>query len=142
MSVEQRNNPKLLIGIIGALSAVAILVVVYQWLNHVPAATTEQEQTGITRPAAPPVAEPIQESAGRQNESAAPQVLVTEDMMNTAVPTTPALAKEEVAKLEDLQAQLNDQKATLEAQHDDADQLIQLKEEQIKLLEAQLAHSQ
>ena len=142
MSVEQRNNPKLLIGIIGALSAVAILVVVYQWLNHVPAATTEQEQTVITRPAAPPVAEPLQESAGRQNESAAPQVLVTEDMMNTAVPTTPALAKEEVAKLEDLQAQLNDQKATLEAQHNDADQLIQLKEEQIKLLEAQLAHSQ
>src|SRR5690606_1687151 len=142
MSVEQRNNPKLLIGIIGALSAVAILVVVYQWLNHVPAATTEQEQTVITRPAAPPVAEPLQESAGRQNESAAPQVLVTDDMMNTAVPTTPALAKEEVAKLEDLQAQLNDQKATLEAQHNDADQLIQLKEEQIKLLEAQLVHSQ
>lgn len=142
MSVEQRNNPKLLIGIIGALSAVAILVVVYQWLNHVPAATTEQEQTVITRPAAPPVAEPLQESAGSQNESAAPQVLVTDDMMNTAVPTTPALAKEEVAKLEDLQAQLNDQKATLEAQHNDADQLIQLKEEQIKLLEAQLAHSQ
>lgn len=142
MSVEQRNNPKLLIRIIGALSAVAILVVVYQWLNYVPAATTEQEQTVITRPAAPPVAEPLQESAGSQNESAAPQVLVTEDMMNTAVPTTPALAKEEVAKLEDLQAQLNDQKAVLEAQHDDADQLIQLKEEQIKLLEAQLAHSQ
>ena len=58
------------------------------------------------------------------------------------MPENASLAKEEVAKLDDIQVQLNEQKATLDAQHSDADQLIQLKEEQIKLLEAQLAQSQ
>ncbi len=50
-----------------------------------------------------------------------------------------ALAKEEVAKLDDIQNQLNDQRALLKQQHNDADELIKLKEEQIKILEAQLA---
>lgn len=49
-----------------------------------------------------------------------------------------ALAKEEVSKLEDIHRQLKDQEATLKAQHADADQLTKLKEEQVKLLEAQL----
>ena len=40
-----------------------------------------------------------------------------------------------------LQQQLQEQAATLQAQQQDADELIQLKEEQIKLLEAQLAEN-
>ena len=43
-----------------------------------------------------------------------------------------------VSKLEDIHRQLKDQEATLKAQHADADQLTKLKEEQVKLLEAQL----
>ena len=43
-----------------------------------------------------------------------------------------------MAKLEDLQVQLDGQAALLNAQHADADELIRLKEEQIQLLEAQL----
>ena len=38
--------------------------------------------------------------------------------------------------------QLKDQEAMLKAQHADADDLVALKEEQIKLLEAQLAQKQ
>ena len=49
--------------------------------------------------------------------------------------------KEEAAKLDDIQSQLKEQEDLLKAQHSDADQLIQLKEEQIKLLEAQLTES-
>ena len=44
-----------------------------------------------------------------------------------------------MAKLDDIQNQLNDQRALLKQQHNDADELIKLKEEQIKILEAQLA---
>ena len=55
------------------------------------------------------------------------------------MPENAALAKEEIAKLEDIQSQLTEQEKTLKAQHTDADQLIKLKEEQIKLLEAQLS---
>ena len=68
--------------------------------------------------------------------------LVDEKILKTAVPENESLAKEEVAKLEDIQMQLKDQEAILKAQHADADDLVALKEEQIKLLEAQLAQKQ
>ena len=64
--------------------------------------------------------------------------LVNEDLLNAAVPQDQSLAKEEVAKLEDIQTQLNDQQQMLSTQHSQADELIRLKEEQIQLLEAQL----
>ena len=54
-------------------------------------------------------------------------------------PENASLAKEEVAKLDDIQSQLKEQEKSLQAQHKDADELVKLKEEQIKLLEAQLA---
>ena len=64
--------------------------------------------------------------------------LVNEDLLNAAVPQDQSLAKEEVAKLEDIQTQLNDQQQMLSTQHSQADELIRLKEEQVQLLEAQL----
>ena len=64
--------------------------------------------------------------------------LVNEDLLNAAVPQDQSLAKEEVAKLEDIQTQLNDQQQMLSTQHSQVDELIRLKEEQIQLLEAQL----
>ena len=65
--------------------------------------------------------------------------LVEENITELPVPENASLAKEEIAKLDDIQSQLNDQETTLKQQHNDADELIKLKEEQIKLLEAQLA---
>jgi hypothetical protein len=59
-------------------------------------------------------------------------------VLKEPVPAQESLAKEEVSKLEDIHRQLKDQEATLKAQHADADQLTKLKEEQVKLLEAQL----
>ena len=65
--------------------------------------------------------------------------LVKESILKDKIPENTSLAKEEVAKLEDIQKQLDDQQQNLKSQHADADQLIKLKEEQIKLLQQQIA---
>ena len=67
--------------------------------------------------------------------------MVDEKILKAPVPENESLLKEEVAKLDDIQSQLNEQESMLKTQHTDADDLIALKEEQIKLLEAQLKKS-
>ena len=144
MSVEQRNNPKLLMGIMGALVTVVALVLLYQWLNASSGEAERMYQEDIAAvPAAKPAAKTEEDTAAtKAAETIEAKALVSEQLLDSPVPESASLAKEEVAKLDDIQVQLNEQKATLDAQHSDADQLIQLKEEQIKLLEAQLAQSQ
>lgn len=144
MSVEQRNNPKLLMGIMGALVTVVALVLLYQWLNASSGEAERIHQEDIAAvPAAKPAAKTEEDTAAtKAAEAIEAKALVSDQLLDAPVPENASLAKEEVAKLDDIQVQLNEQKATLDAQHSDADQLIQLKEEQIKLLEAQLAQSQ
>lgn len=144
MSVEQRNNPKLLMGIMGALVTVVALVLLYQWLNASSGEAERIHQEDIAAvPAAKPAAKTEEDTAAaKAPETIEAKALVSDQLLDAPVPENASLAKEEVAKLDDIQVQLNEQKATLDAQHSDADQLIQLKEEQIKLLEAQFAQSQ
>lgn len=144
MSVEQRNNPKLLMGIMGALVTVVALVLLYQWLNASSGEAERIHQEDIAAvPAAKPAAKTEEDTAAaKAPETIEAKALVSDELLDAPVPENASLAKEEVAKLDDIQVQLNEQKATLDAQHSDADQLIQLKEEQIKLLEGQLAQSQ
>ena len=144
MSVEQRNNPKLLMGIMGALVTVVALVLLYQWLNASSGEAERMHQEDIAAvPAAKPAAKTEEDTAAtKAAETIEAKALVSDQLLDAPVPENASLAKEEVAKLDDIQVQLNEQKATLDAQHSDADQLIQLKEEQIKLLEAQFAQSQ
>lgn len=144
MSVEQRNNPKLLMGIMGALVTVVALVLLYQWLNASSGEAERIHQEDIAAvPAAKPAAKTEEDTAAaKAPETIEAKALVSNQLLDAPVPKNASLAKEEVAKLDDIQVQLNEQKATLDAQHSDADQLIQLKEEQIKLLEAQLAQRQ
>ena len=144
MSVEQRNNPKLLMGIMGALVTVVALVLLYQWLNASSGEAERIHQEDIAAvPAAKPAAKTEEDTAAaKAPETIEAKALVSNQLLDAPVPENASLAKEEVAKLDDIQVQLNEQKATLDAQHSDADQLVQLKEEQIKLLEAQLAQSQ
>ena len=135
MTEDQRHNPKLLWAIAGGLIVVIIAVFIFQWMGESDN-TAPIETTPTTAPAAksaPAEATPL------QDDEAEPKQLVTEDLLKAPVPENPALAKEEVAKLDDIQNQLNDQRALLKQQHSDADELIKLKEEQIKILEAQLA---
>ena len=143
MTLDQRNSPKLLLGITGGLVVIIMLFLAYQWFfatsNEV---LPEHEAASLTMPAKP--------AASAEVKLAEPEVatdektlqLVDETILKAAVPENESLAKEEVAKLADIQKQLKDQETLLKAQHADADDLVALKEEQIKLLEAQLAQKQ
>ncbi|WP_074383574.1 hypothetical protein [Acinetobacter pseudolwoffii] len=144
MSVEQRNNPKLLMGIMGALVTVVVLVLLYQWLNAPSKETQRMQQEEIAAVPATTSTATTEEDTDASNatEALETKALISGSLLKAPVPENATLANEEMAKLADIQVQLNEQKATLDAQHSDADQLIQLKEEQIKLLEAQLAQSQ
>ena len=133
MTSDQRNSPKLLMGIIGGMVAIIVLFFAYQWfMSSSREVTTESESINST------VSTPVKPSEPVLTLDEKTIQLVDESILKTATPNDPALAKEEVAKLEDIQTQLHDQENILKAQHNDADQLITLKEEQIKLIEAQL----
>ncbi len=134
--LNQRNSPKLLVGIAGGLVLLIVLFSAYQWLFSSNPQPVKAPETAVsTKPAV------IAEQPAAESVTAADQdtiQLVNEDLLNAAVPQDQSLAKEEVAKLEDIQTQLNDQQQMLSTQHSQADELIRLKEEQIQLLEAQL----
>ena len=134
--LNQRNSPKLLVGIAGGLVLLIVLFLAYQWLFSSNPQPVKAPETAVsTKPAV------IAEQPAAESVTAADQdtiQLVNEDLLNAAVPQDQSLAKEEVAKLEDIQTQLNDQQQMLSTQHSQADELIRLKEEQIQLLEAQL----
>ncbi|OAL77737.1 hypothetical protein AY606_09800 [Acinetobacter sp. SFB] len=141
MTLDQRNSPKLLLGITGGLVAIIVLFLAYQWFfapsNEV---LPQHEATSLNAPAKPAAEVKPTEPAVATDEKTIQ--LVDEKILKAAVPENESLAKEEVAKLKDIQTQLKDQEAVLKAQHTDADDLVALKEEQIKLLEAQLAQKQ
>lgn len=133
MTSDQRNSPKLLMGIIGGMVVIIVFFFAYQWfMSSSREITTESESINST------VSTPVKPSEPVRTMDEKTIQLVDESILKTATPNDPALAKEEVAKLEDIQTQLHDQENILKAQHNDADQLITLKEEQIKLIEAQL----
>lgn len=133
MTSDQRHSPKLLMGIIGGMVVIIVLFFAYQWfMSSSREITTESESINST------VSTPVKPSEPVRTMDEKTIQLVDERILKTATPNDPALAKEEVAKLEDIQTQLHDQENILKAQHNDADQLITLKEEQIKLIEAQL----
>ena len=134
--LNQRNSPKLLVGIAGGLVLLIVLFLAYQRLFSSSPQPVKAPETAVsTKPAV------ITEQPAAESVTAADQdtiQLVNEDLLNAAVPQDQSLAKEEVAKLEDIQTQLNDQQQMLSTQHSQADELIRLKEEQVQLLEAQL----
>lgn len=64
--------------------------------------------------------------------------LVDESLLEQPIAEDQALKKDEIAQLEEVQKQLGEQKDLLEQQHQDADKLLELKEQQLAELEAQL----
>lgn len=145
MTLDQRQNSKLLVGIIAGLAVLVAIFLAYQWMSS-SQPQHEAEQQVVHTPAKPVVKEAapvVDNSASTAVANAeAPIQLVDEAILKQDVPKNASLAKEEIAKLDDIQTQLNEQEKTLKAQHTDADDLIALKEEQVKLLEAQLAKAQ
>ena len=133
MTLDQRNSPTLLLGIIGGLVAIIVLFLAYQWFFSTSSkAIPEHEAISLETPAKPVATEVKPTEA---------EPVIDEKILKAPVPENESLLKEEVAKLDDIQSQLNDQESMLKTQHTDADDLIALKEEQIKLLEAQLKKS-
>lgn len=142
MQLDTRNNSKLIWLIAGGLVIIIVLASALFWLK----ADQDQTKTEATstqkvppKATAPPLAQPLEQTAASE---ATTHTLVDETILTEPVSENESLAKEEIAKLEDIQKQLQDQQQSLESQHADADQLIKLKEEQLKLLEQQLAAEQ
>lgn len=138
MSVTvQKNNSNLLWFIAGVITAIIVMIALYFWLlqDQSPAVSQPVEVKQST--SKPINAVPSDQSEPQQAKQGPP--LVDDQLLNEPVHPAPALAKEEIAKLDDIQDQLQQQQALLQEQHASADKLIQLKEEQLKLLEAQLA---
>lgn len=148
-----KSNSFLLWIIVGVLFAICLAVFVWQsWFVTAP--TTKIPTTAQHKTQTPPIAQPVASSEPRVTASEPittaseptttqpTKTLIDDSVLKQPVPENPSLTKEEVSKLEDIQKQLKHQEATLKAQHSDADKLIRLKQEQIKLLEQQLAEQQ
>ncbi|PTV49093.1 hypothetical protein [Acinetobacter pittii] len=140
MPLQRKQNSKLLWILIGGLSILVVLFFAAQWFfkkTESSAPLVDPQSISTPAPAKLKPTDPLPSSEPLA-ENASSQQLVSENVLKEPVPAQESLAKEEVSKLEDIHHQLKDQEATLKAQHADADQLTKLKEEQIKLLEAQL----
>ena len=142
MSTYQTQNSRLLWMIIGGISVVVVLFLAVQWFlsqkDQQPTSTATQpiaEKTIISK-AETTVSANINTAS---SEVAAPIQLVEESIVKSPLPNNDSLAKEEIAKLDDIQQQLQDQQRDLKQQNNDVDTLLKLKEEQVKLLEAQIA---
>lgn len=134
--LRQKNRPKLLLSLVVGLIVSILFFWADQWffshstLSPVEAPHSAQSTTASdVSPAQSPEA---------HLDAQPPIQLVNNDLLKQPISNNSVLAQEEVAKLEELQHQLDQQQSMLQAQHEDANQLIQLKQEQIKLLEAQL----
>lgn len=104
------------------------------------AITPEQPNTTVVAPTEPTNVTPTTPSAPSAPviNTTPSKVLVDDSLLKQPVASDPTLIEEELAKLNELEKQLMEQQANLEAQHQDAEKLIKLKEERIRLLEAQL----
>lgn len=140
MTLNQSENSKLIWMIAGGLTALILLLLTYLWIgsNTEENASATPKATVPTQKVAPVTASPQAVEQSTASEPVA-STLIDEKILKDEIPKNASLAKEEVAKLDDIQKQLNEQEKNLASQHSDADQLIKLKEEQIKLLEQQLA---
>ena len=143
MSTYQTQNSKLLWMIIGGISVVVVLFLAVQWFlaQKEQQSTSTPTQTGTAKPVATvkQQAAVTPESTAASSEVTEPIQLVEESIIKDPLPANDSLAKEEIAKLDDIHQQLKDQQQELKQQHDDVDALLKLKEEQVKLLEAQIA---
>lgn len=131
-------NRLLLLGAFGGAAAVLLLVVavlIGYWLGRTSQPSTEDHAKPTTtsgRSTTPSMLPPVVMDG-------APNASLNADISSTPLPTDPALAAEEIDRHSDEQQRLATQKQTLNQQVTDSNQLIDLKAEQIRLLEAELA---
>lgn len=146
MVLDHSNNSKLMWIIVAGLVIIVTLAVVFLWMSskdhsrETASIETSEPVSGTVSSTLPNVAlESASEATIALDTLTDANALVSDNLLKDEIPHNATFAKEEIVKLNDLQQQLQAQHETLEAQQSDADQLIALKEEQIKLLEEQLS---
>lgn len=148
------NNPNTLI----LLALLAIGVAIGAWFLLKPKATPEVDTQAIAPTTAPVAAEPVQDTqaTAEQPTEVAPTELATtpepsaaelpevplvdaDQIINAQIPQSPELIKEEIDLLKDKDNQLTEQAKLINEQLKDLEGLTQAKQEQIDLLEKQIA---
>ena len=135
-------NRLLLLGALGGALAVLLLVVAV-WVGYQLGRSSQQSVAAAAQVSAVPT--PTATPTATQ-QAVLPPVTVepaatakSDPALTAALPTDPALAAEEIDLHSEQQQQLIAQKQSLNQQVSDSNQLIELKTEQIRLLEAELA---
>ena len=141
MTPDHRQNPKLLWGIAGGLVVLVVAIFALMQFLAAPATSLDHQDDVLVAPVtqATPSTDAAAAQASSEIEVTSANILIESSILDEPVTENETLAKEELAKLNDIHVQLSEQENTLKQQHLDADELTKLKEEQIKLLEAQLA---
>lgn len=139
MALEHNHNSKLMWIIVGSLAAIVSLAAFWLWYTAQLPSNSQENITSETL-ITPKQEQPVQTTTDIIKEEASinTNALVEEDILKDPIPQNLTLAQDEIAKLDDIQKQLAEKLNIIEAQKADADALIQLKEEQIRLLEEQL----
>lgn len=143
MSQEQNDSSKLLWGLVTTLLVlIGVGLGGYQWWENSQPSSLAEELSVPSKSAEPAAPAPVEvkpvDALPVHQDMAAPKTLVDDSILAQTVPENESLAKEELAKLDDIQNQLNDQEKLLKTQHQTADQIIKEKEAQLALLEKQL----
>lgn len=140
MQLETLKNNRLILGILGVILLVIIVGTLVVAMTAQPP-QAEKPPVAQTQPAASAsiTDDELQEVIDQDEQTAEFANLVDDSLADQPIPTDVALVKDELVQLQDIDTQLNEQKAMLNQQHQDADELIKLKEEQLANLEKQLA---
>lgn len=133
-------NRLLLIGALCGAAAVFLLVIailVGYWLGRTSQPNVTTNEAAAATPATTTASSSATFLPAVITEPA--EATTTDPMLTAPLPSDPALAAEELDRHTDEQQRLAAQKQTLSQQVTDSNQLIELKAEQIRLLEAELA---
>ena len=133
MVAKATSNKKLILIVIALLLALTALIYIYSQNKSVTATSNQTshatEQNSTPLPASLPDPEENTDTFA---------TLIDDDLLTQPIPEDQALIKDELGQLKDIQQQLQEQKELLEQQHQDADQLLELKAQQLAELEREL----
>ncbi|WP_298146681.1 hypothetical protein [uncultured Acinetobacter sp.] len=132
------NKPRYASNLVWLIASVLVVITVaistYWWLPQQPSLPLHPPQTTLD-----------QTNSTNSNLAASEafvptpnKVLVDEELLKQDLPENITLIKEEIAKQDDIQQQLQQQEKMLQQQNLSADELIRLKQQQIEFLEQQL----
>ena len=125
--MKYNSSSRLLLGIVAIL--LIISTGIFIWSQS--ATTSSHSQISHSPPMAQPL--PKEQQVKAQNIKLIDESINQKQVLDSSVAT-----KEEISKLADIEDQLKQQELLLKEQHQNADELIKLKQQQLALLEAQV----